>query len=62
MNINRNMDVVELATLMGGATVEEAFEMRSLLCRSGYHGLTTYDVLDEDWRHMCDKAVELAAQ
>lgn len=62
MNISNRMDIVELACVMGGATDDEAYEMRSLLCRSAYNGLTTYHVPDDHWRRMCDEAVELAAQ
>lgn len=62
MNISLVMSLTELATLMGGATQDEAEQMRHMLCRSAYHGLTTADVLDSDWLHMLDKAVEQAAQ
>ena len=62
MNINRSMNIVELATVMGGATECEAYEMRHILCQSAYYGLTTQDVPDDYWRNMCDEAVELAAE
>lgn len=60
--ISKTMDLNELADRMGGATINESYYMRSILCRSAYHGLTTADVLDRDWHYMCDQAVKKAEE
>ena len=58
--ISETMNLGELADRMGGATQDEAHQMRFVLVCSGYDGKTTDDVPEADWLTMLDEAVELA--
>lgn len=60
--ISDTMNLGELADRMGGATADEAHQMRFILVCSGYDGKKTSDVPDADWLIMVNEAVELAAQ
>lgn len=60
--ISETMNLNDLADRMGGATLEQAHQMRFVLVCSGYDGKCTSEVPDADWLTMLDEAVELAAQ
>lgn len=62
LTISETMNLDELSDRMGGATADEAHQMRFVLICSGYAGKTTDDVLETDWLSMLDEAVELAAE
>ena len=58
LKISYDMNLDQLAELMGGASKEEAIEMRIILILSYYNGMTTADVPDNRWFDFCDRAVK----
>lgn len=60
--ISETMNLNELADRMGGATADEALTMRWILCDNYTIGARIQDIPENDWLHMIDTAVKLAAQ
>ena len=59
--ISETMNLNDLADRMGGATADEAHQMRFVLVCSGWDGKTIDEVSESEWLSMINEAVELAA-
>lgn len=62
LTISETMNLSALADCMGGATADEAHQMRALLVCCGWEGKTTRDVPDPEWLALLDEAAYLAAR